>query len=277
MEIFAETQRPFQVQLSDSLGADHETGYETDSTYKKYLNGGIIHKVNFQKYLSDKDSECKDIDSDYTIAIISLLYFDLNKDGKDEAIITAQTCMMGNGGPDIHSVFYIDSLNKIQEYKIDFKPQKNTKIIGIPMHLIGNRNCILSIQDSMLYADYWDGSGRRHPLRQYFKFENGKFIVKKEVYGKTFHTSFDCNKARSDREIVACSCDSIAKMDTELSNLYNRLLSKLDPDQKSKMKKEQQQWLRDFDKVTAYRWLDEFSDRYRTRIEELKNSLTKVK
>jgi uncharacterized protein YecT (DUF1311 family) len=185
--------------------------------------------------------------------------------------------MMGNGGPDIHSVFYLDSSNDIQEYKIDFKPQKNTKIIGIPMHLIGNRNCILRVQDNMLCADYWDGSGRKHPLRQYFKFENGKFIVEKEVYGETFRTSFDCNKARSDREIVTCSCDSIAEMDIELSNLFKQLASILNPDEKSKLKRDQQQWLNDFDKLTAYRWPNEFSDKYRTRIEELKNKLAKIK
>ena len=66
-------------------------------------------------------------------------------------------------------------------------------------------------------------------------------------------------------------------MDLELSNLYKQLESKLDPDEKNKLEKEQQQWLNDFDKVTAYRWLYEFSDGYKKRIEELKKMLAGVK
>lgn len=243
----------------------------------KYSDTGDIHEINFQKYLNSINPECMEIDSSYNVSIISILYFDLNKDGKDEAIITAQTCMMGTGGPDIHSVYYLDVSDSIRKYEIDYEPKKNTKIIGIPLHLIGNRNWILEIRDSMLCADYWDGSGREHPLLQYFRFNNGKFIVEKEIYGETFATSFDCSKAQSDREIVTCSCDSIAEMDVELDSLYKQLESKLNPDDKSRLKKKQQQWLQDFDKVSAYKWLDEFSDRYKDRIAELKEMIANVK
>lgn len=276
-ELFSGTHCFWQVPLLECLDKNPESGYEKDGTNKKYHDTKNIHKINFQKFLNDMNSECMDIDSNYAVSVESILYFDLNKDGKDEAIITAQTCMMGTGGPDIHGVYYLDTSNNIQEYKIDYKPKKGTIIIGIPMHLIGNRNYSLKVQDSMLCADYWDGSGREHPLYQYFKFDNGKFIIEKEVYGKTFPTSFDCNKAQSDREIVTCSCDSISEMDIELGNLYKQLASKLNPDDKSKLKKEQQQWLNDFDKISAYKWVNEFSDRYRARIKELKNMLANVK
>ena len=276
-KLFAGIHHPWQLPLLECLDENPESGYKNNSTNKKHPDTKDIHEINFKIYLRNMAPECIDIDSNYTVSIISLLYFDLNKDGKDEAIITAQTCMMGNGGPDIHGVYYLDASNNIGEYNIDYKPKKHTKIIGIPLHLIGNRNYILKIQDSMLCAEYWDGSGRKPPLLQYFKFDNGKFILEKEVYGKTFPTSFDCNKARSDREIVTCSCDSIAEMDIELNSLYRKLISILNPDKKNKLKKEQKQWLENFDKVNAYRWLDEFSERYKARIAELKNILATVK
>ena len=243
---------------------------ERRDTIDKVYN---IRNIDFQKYLDENYSECLEIDSSYIVHIEPIIYFDLDKDGKDEAVITAQTCMMGTGGPDIHSVFYLDTSGNIREYEIDYNPNKNTKITGTPMPLIGNRNYYLQVKDSLLCAVYWDGSGRKYPLSQYFKFENGKFILEKEVYGKTFPTSFDCSKAQSDREIVACSCDSIAEMDVELDSLYKLLLSKLNHDDKSRLIKEQLQWLQDFDKVYAYKWLDEFAEKYRARITELKNKL----
>ncbi len=260
--------------MSSGYGNKHSVSYlADDSTNKKNPGFRNIHDVNFQKYLTEKDWECLEIDSSYKVSIDLIKYFDLDKDGRDEAVITAQTCMMGTGGPDIHSVFYLDDSGSIGEYEIDYKPKESTEITGVPMPLIGNRNYYLQVKDSLLCAVYWDGSGRKHPLSQYFNFENGKFVLEKEVYGKTFPTSFDCSKAKSDREIVACSCDSIAEMDLEMDSLYRLLLSKLNPEDKSRLRKEQLEWLQDFDKVYAYKWLNDFSERYRARIEELRNKL----
>ena len=272
-ELFAENCRlclTIQSEYGNKTPASDLTDDSTDIRRSGISN---IHDFDFQKYLTEKDWECLEIDSSYNVNIESIIYFDFNKDGRDEAIITAQTCMMGTGGPDIHSVYYLDASDSIREYEIDYKPKESTEIIGVPMPLIGNRNYYLQVKDSLLCAVYWDGSGRKHPLSQYFKFENGKFVLEKEVYGKTFPTSFDCSKAKSDREIVACSCDSIAEMDLELDSLYRVLLSKLNPEDKSRLRKEQLEWLQDFDKVYAYKWLNDFSERYRARIEELKNEL----
>ena len=232
-----------------------------------------IRAFDIQAYLSAKSVECLDNDSSYKVAMLSLEYSDLTGDGKEEAVVTAQTCMMGNGGPDIHSVFYLGVSNAIKEYPVDFMPDKSTVIKGIPLPLIGNRNYYLRIKDSLLCAEYWDGSGREHPLRQYFKFDNGSFVVAREEYGTTYPTSFDCAKAKSDREIVACSCDSIASMDIELNDVYQRVLSTVNPEERIRLKHEQQQWLRDFDKVKAYRSTYDFAERYRARISQLKKML----
>ncbi len=263
-------------QLLMQSGPEGESQSESDHAKDSTNNSSgfsSIHDFDFQKHLTEKDWECLEIDSSYKVSIDLIKYFDLDKDGRDEAVITAQTCMMGTGGPDIHSVFYLDDSGSIREYEIDYEPKKSTEIIGVPMPLIGNRNYYLQVKDSLLCAVYWDGSGRKPPLSQYFKFENGEFVLEKEVYGKTFPTSFDCRKAKSDREIVACSCDSIAEMDVVLDSLYRMLLSKLKPNDKNRLRKEQRQWLQDFDKVYAYKWLNDFSERYRARIEELKNEL----
>ena len=260
------------VQSGPGGESQSESDYAKDSTNNS-SDFSNIHEFDFQKYLTEKDWECLEIDSSYKVSIDLIKYFDLDKDGRDEAVITAQTCMMGTGGPDIHSVFYLDDSGSIREYEIDYKPNESTEITGVPMPLIGNRNYYLQVKDSLLCAVYWDGSGRKHPLSQYFNFESGKFVLEKEVYGKTFPTSFDCSKAKSDREIVACSCDSIAEMDVELDSLYRLLLSKLNPGNKSRLRNEQLEWLQDFDKVYAYKWLNDFSERYRARIEELKNKL----
>jgi hypothetical protein len=78
MELFAETYPPLQVQLSDSLNENYESEYEKDSMNKTYLNSGDIHEVNFQKYLNDMDSECMDIDSNYTVGLLYRSYITIS-------------------------------------------------------------------------------------------------------------------------------------------------------------------------------------------------------
>ena len=79
-----------------------------------------IRDINFRDYLIARNSlqeVCKDLGE--PIKDLHVDYADLLQDGKEEALVAATTCAMGNGGADIVEVFKLDEQGKPVSLKID--------------------------------------------------------------------------------------------------------------------------------------------------------------
>ena len=199
-----------------------------------------LTKTGIEEYLNKKYEECIKY-NERKVYIDSIEIYDVNHDGKEDAIVTASSCATGNGGPDIHTVLTKDSLGNIKELNINYGP--NT----IYDNLVGNRNYYLSHDDNFLIADFYDVSGRKHPLIVYFRWNNKEFIIAKVVKSKRFKTSFNCANAKTDVEKSICGNPELAALDLKLDSLYTAILSKLPKNRKEKLKNEQKEWIMERD------------------------------
>ncbi len=199
-----------------------------------------ITKKDVEDYLNKKNEDCIEYNQ-RKVYIDSIEIYDVNNDGNEDAIVTASSCNTGNGGPDIHGVFTKDSLRGITELNIKYGPDT------IYDNLVGNRNYYLSHDDNFLIADFYDVSGRQHPLIVYFKWEGKEFIIAKVIKAKTFKTSFNCANAKTDVEKSICGNSELAAMDLKLDSLYTAILSKLPKNRREKLKNEQKEWIKERD------------------------------
>ena len=98
-----------------------------------------------------KDSECDEglkHDPEHVVLIDHLEYFDLTRDGQEEAIVVASTCMTGTAGPDVHSIFTRDSTGKVAELPfqreeaqtLSFNKKRRLPVFGNPNYTLRVEN-----------------------------------------------------------------------------------------------------------------------------------------
>ena len=114
--------------------------------------------------------------------------------------------------------------NSAQPEELPIDDKESPRKEGIPLPLIGDRNSTISVEDGLLVEKFYDGSGRDNPLTRYYEFNGKRFTSSKDVYGPTYNPSFDCRKAKSDREITVCGNEELAKKDIELNTVFQALL-----------------------------------------------------
>ncbi len=174
-------------------------------------------------------------------------YYDFDGDGQEEAIIVASSCMTGTAGPDIHSVYHVNSSSEVAEIPIE-----EIKIFqGRPINdqLVGNRNWRLYADDGFLVQDFYDGSGREHPLIVLFKFDGQRFTVAKIGRSPTYQASFDCSRAKSENEIIICGNADLAEADRKLAKTFEKLLKSVSASQRNELRQAQTLWLTERDKT----------------------------
>jgi hypothetical protein len=84
-------------------------------------------------------------------------YYDFKRDGTQQAIVIASTCMTRTAGPDIHSVLSRNSDGELEEMKIAEVPPETYD------SLFGNRNYTLSVEKGLLVATFSNGTARNSP------------------------------------------------------------------------------------------------------------------
>lgn len=231
-----------------------------------------IRTFDFKKYLNNEiamSTDCGKVAGGDSVYINIINYFDFDRDGKEEALVTASSCLTGTAGPDIHSVYRMDKSGKVHKMAID-ESTASAKITGTPLSLIGNRNIHLGVDGGRLAYHFYDGSSRKDPMTWLFDLRKGTFRLADIVYGPVFTPSFDCRRAQTDREIAVCGNEDLAKLDLELDRVYRQLLSRAGPLQKKRLVSEQETWLRNIDKEHAYKeCCAQFVNAYLGRIREL--------
>lgn len=215
-------------------------------------------------------SECLELTGNVSRAIdlISLDHHDFDDDGQPEALVTASSCMTGTAGADIHSVFTMNADGSIREIKFN-RNNPGIKITGIPLPLIGNRNWGMAVKGNLLCNRFVDGLGweRESPLVECYEFKNGEFLISSITYATTFKPSFDCQKAKTDREVVACRDEEVAKLDRELDREYRNLIESIPAIDQPALIASQNKWLKEVDSWAAYKWCcDEVMQKYSERI-----------
>lgn len=215
--------------------------------------------------------ECYDLGR--PINSISLVYHDFDGDGRQEALVTASSCLTGTAGPDIHSVFAMNTDGSIRELKLN-KNIDGVNISGIPLPLIGNRNWVMFVKSNLLCNQFYDGllgGERESPLVECYDFENGEFNITSITYAPIFQTSFDCRLAKTDREIATCRDEQLAQMDRELGREYVTLLASLPEGEKAALIDDQKRWLKKIDSWAAYKWCcEELVGKYQKRIQAVR-------
>jgi hypothetical protein len=158
------------------------------------------------------------------INIDSLEYFDFTGDGIDEAIVVASTCNTGTAGPDIHAVFTRQPDGSLAELKIHAPTENRGDLLGRVFY-------DLNVKDGLLVQTFHDTSGREHPLVIKFRW-NGKekeFQAVDVQSAKRYHTSFDCDKAKTEVEKAVCDLSEVAFLDLKVDEMYRGWLDQLNP------------------------------------------------
>lgn len=201
-----------------------------------------ITKEDVQNYLDNKYKDCVEQEQyRWAVIIDDISFYDVNNDGKDDAIVVASSCYSGTGGPDIHGVYAKDYSGKIVELTIN----DNIKTFeGKPIYdnLVGNRNYKLLYENNFLVEKFHDVSDRKDPLTLYFKWNGKEFDLAKVEKAKTFKTSFNCANAKTEAEKTICGNAELAALDLKLDFLYKAVMSKLPGKEREKLKDEQKKW-----------------------------------
>jgi len=243
------------------------------STSLSLASGYDIRTYDWRKYFNQIYSDCLQYErfQDEAVHIASIQYHDFDSDGNEEALITAGSCNSGTGGPDIHTVFRLNDRGAAEEIPITASTE-GVRIFGTPLPLVGNRNWVMAVNGDLLCEIYHDGSGRKTPMTKCYKLAGDKFVLSSVTYAPTFTTSFDCRRAKTDREIVVCGNENLAKLDLDLNEVFQEALRRSPKDKRRGLIAHQQQWLKDIDKWSAYKWCCDGIERsYRQRIRELKS------
>jgi uncharacterized protein YecT (DUF1311 family) len=230
------------------------------------------HKVS-EAELQAAIKDLSDCDQLNQIHIDHLEYFDFSRDGDEEAIVIASTCMTGTAGPDIHAVFRRDTDGKIVEMPFhdqNGEPFFRQKRPALPV--FGNPNYGLTTENGMLVARWMDSSDREAPLVIWYKWNGKEFVVDHMKVQGPFLTSYDCTKAEKEIERAICHSPRVAALDLELGSIYRERLKQLSPDKKQQFQQQQRDWIgsRDKECVIYKWWVDCLTGFYQKRIAELK-------
>jgi uncharacterized protein YecT (DUF1311 family) len=190
-------------------------------------------------------------------------YYDFKRDGTQQAIVIASTCMTGTAGPDIHSVLSRNSDGELEEMKIAEVPPETYD------SLFGNRNYTLSVEKGLLVAAFSDGE---NTVTIKYKWNGEEFAVATIERPGIYPTSYDCTKSLTEVEQLICHVDSLAALDLQLNTLYKSVLAKLTGPEREALRQQQRQWLSAREKTcsTYKSWLGCLSDYYQKRIDALK-------
>lgn len=203
------------------------------------------------------------------VDISSVTKFELLGKGHDLALVVAYTCLAGNAGPDVESLFARNDKGELRELTV---PQAK-----LPHKvLFGKSGSIYRAENGLLVEAYSDNSGRSEPLVVKYKWDEAKdqFVVESFVAAKPYPTSYDCDKAENDGDETAqaiCYVKSLADLDVELAELYKRYLSGLGGESRRKAVEEQREWLKQRNiGCPIYKWwVDCLEEHYNDRIAEL--------
>ncbi len=231
-----------------------------------------IHSFDWTSYFNKQYAECLEYEiyKNQAVGLVPIVYHDFDGDGRDEALVTGSSCNTGTAGPDIHSVFKLNADGTLAELKFS-EEGTGAKVTGIPLRLIGNNNWGMTVKQGLLCKQFVDGSGIEMPEERCYAFKAGQFVLTSVVYAPTFETSFDCHKARTDREIVACRLPAMARLDMELAKEYGILRRSLPDAERAALTASQKEWLHNLDAWVAYKWTDDLAEKYQKRILELRN------
>jgi hypothetical protein len=132
-----------------------------------------IRKIDFEKVIKNSNSDCQSGEG-HKPWVDQIDYWDVDGDGQEEAAVVASSCMTGTGGPDIHSIFKLDSNNHLMEMEFEaLSPAKRKSIYG---SLVGNSNYRFKFSRGLLMEVWHDSSGREEPLILIYKW-NGKKLA----------------------------------------------------------------------------------------------------
>gem|GEM_PF-1885968 len=238
-----------------------------------------VRNFDFESYLAKTYvNQCSAPPGGKLVYIDDVAYYDFDQDGKEEAIVVASSCMTGTAGPDIHSVYRIISSSSAEEL-----PTEDTKEFqGRPIYdrLVGNRNYRLYVDgDGLLVQDFYDGSGREHPLKVFFRWDGHQFKVAHVALPPIYSASFDCSKAKSENEIIICGNSELARSDTKLAKTYQDILKRSPEAKMTQLKQEQVAWVKNRDKTCipykGERGVDCLREQYENRQKELDSKLQK--
>jgi uncharacterized protein YecT (DUF1311 family) len=227
---------------------------------------------DFESYLAKPyKQDCSVGTGQKLVYLNDVSFYDFDQDGQEEAIVVASSCMTGTAGPDIHAVYRVKSSSEAVEVPIE----EAKTFQGRPIfdQLVGNANSRFYVDQGRLVKTFYDGSGREHPLKVFYKFDAGSFKVAKVEWPKTYRASFDCAKARSENEIIICAHADLADADLGLAQRYRALLKKTPADARKSLQSEQAGWLKERDKICipykGDRGADCLREQYAKRREQL--------
>jgi len=215
--------------------------------------------------------ECESLDE---IHLDHIEYFDFVRDGQQEAVVVASTCMTGTAGPDIHAVYKRDIDGKIVELPfLDERgdpPFPDRKGWRIPV--FGNSNYDLSVGEGELIVRFGDTSDRGNPVVAWYKWDNKKFAFDRMKVEGPFPTSYDCAKATRELDLAICYSPGVAALDVQLGQAYQATLQRLPQSKKQEFQADQRDWLarREKECVIYKWWVDCLKDLYAERIAGLK-------
>jgi hypothetical protein len=231
-----------------------------------------IRTFNFQRYFNQRFPECVHSGERKAVEIVAIGFHDFAGDGSEEAMLVGSSCNTGTAGPDIHSVFRLNSEGQIKELKIN-EPSASG---GRPPYadLIGNRNFVFEVQGTSLCQVFHDASGRDKPLTLCYRLRGDEFVLDRVKKGPVYKTSFDCSKAQSASARTVCGTKELAASDMELHATYDKLLSQLDPDRRAALEAEQRSWEKSLSDASGYKDYGGYlRDAYTDRIKALQSKL----
>lgn len=244
-----------------------------------------LRSFDWMAYFDAKFPECLEpsFERPTAVDLSKLDFHDFDRDGREEAILIGSTCHTGTAGDDIHAVYTSGPNGLPVELPLDERDRgaavrgeplptelDGVMLRGLPLPLIGNRNFDLFVEGDLLCAEHHDGSEAEPPLSRCFRFENGRFVLKELRYSPVYETGFDCRKARTDREILTCRSERLARLDLELNRIYLERIADLDASERELVIDEQLRWLHDIDNWGCHKFCnDQLVDQYVDRIEEL--------
>jgi uncharacterized protein YecT (DUF1311 family) len=204
---------------------------------------------------------------EHALAIYTIEHVDLTRDGRDNLLVVASTCMTGTAGPDVHDVLSRDDDGDLVSLPIQRAQMPSRRM------LFGNPNSFEHVEGGELVSVYNDTSGRKAPLVIRYRWNGKEFRQTGMVSAKPFPTSFNCERANEEVEQAICANEKVAQLDRELNMVYLRRLRSASADHQQKLRNEQRTWIRSRNQECGniYKgWVECLTDMYAKRIGQLK-------
>lgn len=248
--------------LSSVFGAQQPTHKPSDE----------IEEDELREYLA-KQAECEPDQID----IGRVERFDFLGKGYKQAVVLASTCLAGNAGPDVNSVFTRDEKGGLKELAMQEVKLEHRV-------LFGKEGSVLRIENGLLVEVFGDTSDREDPLVIKYKWDAAKeqFVAVSIAAAKPYATSYDCAKAEKDCDETAqaiCYVETLADLDVELAKLYKAYVAGLSAESRKTAVDEQRAWLKQRnEECPIYKWWVEcLEEKYDTRIADLKKKIDERK